>query len=235
MLIVKDKWITSYREQIHCAFMDPEHQKFFCSKFQLEDNIYDTIAWRYIGCAWRNLHRELNARIAKNLYNWLNSGRQKGLMEHDPTCPMTRGCFLANGWMDVIRHYTHDKTEQKMKAILLGLWHNILEPIWEVRNNILHKTNNIVITNEYNQLDSELTDWKNLAHVRLHHKQSHLVSHSRSDFTYWTLQHKRNTLQILQLAHRNYKQYLDLGLRQQQHTNSHNKIFYISFSWIVIL
>ena len=90
-----------------------------------------------------------------------------------------------------------------MKAILLGLWHNILEPMWEVRNNILHKTNNTVITNEHNQLNSELMDWKNLAHVRLHHTQSHQVSYSRSDFTYWTLQHKRNALYILQLAHRN--------------------------------
>lgn len=295
MLIINDKWITtSYREQIHRAFMEPGHRKFFCSKFHLDNDIYDTIAWRYIGYARKNLHRELNARIAKYMYNWLNSGRQKGLMEHDPTCPccgapeetqlhmfqcnnptvsktrtssiasfrkhlteskipapitnlihdivqhtinssplpqlppstpqvlhtaytqqrrigmelMTRG-FLATGWIKAIRYYTHDKTDQKVKAILLGLWHNILEPIWEVRNNILHKTNNIVTTNEHNQLDSELMDWKNLAHVRLHHTQSHLVTYSRSDFTYWTLQHKRNTLHILQLAHRNYKQYLD--------------------------
>jgi hypothetical protein len=56
---------------------------------------------------------------------------------------------------------------------------------------------------------AELKDWKILSQQRLHHTQQNLTSYSTSDFKRWTLQHKQNTLYILQLAHRNYKQYLD--------------------------
>ena len=84
-----------------------------------------------------------------------------------------------------------------------------MEPIWQQRNNILHKKDNIVTTLEHKQLDSELNDWKVLSNERLHHSQSHLVSYTKSDFKRWTLQHKKNTLHILQEAHKNYKEYID--------------------------
>ena len=128
---------------------------------------------------------------------------------------MTRG-FLAKSWIPAIRHYTKDKTIVKIKAILLGLWHNILEPVWECRNNISHKGDNIVTIHAHKQLDQELMDWKHLAHERLNYTQIHLVSYSRSDFHHWTLQHKKNTLHILQLAHRNYKHILDSELVHSQ-------------------
>ena len=51
------------------------------------------------------------------------------------------------------------------------LAHNLLlppiDPIWEVWNNILHKTYNIVLTNEHTHLDSELMNLKNPAQVWL--------------------------------------------------------------------
>jgi hypothetical protein len=65
-----------------------------------------------------------------------------------------------------------------------------------------------VTRNAHTQLDSELQDWKILANERLHHTQQHLTNYSASDMKRWTIQHKKNTLHILQLAHRNYKQYM---------------------------
>jgi hypothetical protein len=96
-----------------------------------------------------------------------------------------------------------------MKSILQGLWLHIMEPMWEARNEILHKDTSIVHTNAHKQLDSELQDWQTLSRQRLHYTQQHLVSYSTADFKRWTIQHKQNTLYILQLADRNYKQYLD--------------------------
>jgi hypothetical protein len=121
---------------------------------------------------------------------------------------LTRG-FLTKQWLVAILFFTQDKPEQKLKSILHGLWLHVMEPMWEARNIILHKDNRIVHTNAHKQLDSELKDWKILSLQRLHHTQQNLTSYSTADFKRWTLQHKQNTLYILQLAHRNYKQYLD--------------------------
>jgi hypothetical protein len=121
---------------------------------------------------------------------------------------LTRG-FLSKQWLAAILYFTQDKPDQKMKSILQGLWLHIMEPMWEARNEILHKDTSIVHTNAHKQLDSELQDWQTLSRQRLHYTQQHLVSYSTADFKRWTIQHKQNTLYILQLAHRNCKQYLD--------------------------
>jgi hypothetical protein len=135
---------------------------------------------------------------------------------------LTRG-FLLKQWLSAILYFTHNP-DQKLKSILLGLWLHVMEPMWEARNEILHKDTSIVHINAHKQLDSELQDRKTLSRQRLHHTQQHLTSYSTSDFKRWTIQHKYNstsdfkrwtiqhkynTLHILQLAHRNYKQYLD--------------------------
>jgi hypothetical protein len=295
MLIINDRWVTTdYKAQILNAITEPAHRKYFADKFKHMDSqkIYDDIAWKHIGLARRNLKHEVNSRISKYMYDWLNTGKQKDLFDYDGTCPccgteietqlhmfqcnnpditkarskcittflqhmqakhvppdiidaiieittaifeqrqpkldhvipsiktaikhqeligfelLTRG-FLSNQWLAAIISITQDKPEQKLKSILLGLWLHVMEPMWEARNSILHKDTSIVHTNAHKQLDSELQDWKTLSLQRLHHTQQHLTSYSTADFRRWTLQHKQNTLHILQLAHRNYKQYLD--------------------------
>ena len=120
--------------------------------------------------------------------------------------------------MDARNQTLHQRQNSpKNEAILLGFWHHIMEPIWQCRNDFLHKSDNIVVTHEHQQLDSELKDWKILSRDRLHHTQQYLVSYSTSDFNRWTLQHKKNTLHVLQLANRNYKQYLDSQAHLQPH------------------
>jgi hypothetical protein len=289
MLILSGKWVTTdYKTQILNAITEPAHRKYFASKFKHPNSkaIYDDITWKHIGIAQRNLKHEINSRISKYMYDWLNTGKQKDLFEQDGICPccgigietqlhmfqchnpdiararskclttfiqhmqmknvppdiiaaiieitsatfeqrtpnldytiptsqqmigyelLTRG-FLTKQWLTAIMHFTQDKPEQKLKSILQGLWLHVMEPMWEARNNILHKDTSIVHTNAHKQLDSELKDWKILSQQRLHHTQQNLTSYSTSDFKRWTLQHKQNTLYILQLAHRNYKQYLE--------------------------
>lgn len=119
----------------------------------------------------------------------------------------TRG-FLSTQWLQTMIQNKHRHPKTKIKLIIQGLWHHIMEPIWEQRNNILHKSDNIVTQTAHMQADSELQDWKTLASERLHSSQQHLTSYCKADFKYWTLQHKHNTLHILQTAHRNYKQFL---------------------------
>ena len=119
----------------------------------------------------------------------------------------TRG-YLSNEWLTASKHYHKQHPKTKLKHILHGLWFHILEPIWETRNTILHKNDNIVIQHAHKQANSELLDWKTLTHERLHHTQQHLTNYTKTDFKYWTLQHKLNTLHILQTAHKNYKQFL---------------------------
>jgi hypothetical protein len=295
MLILQEKWVTTaYKEQILNAINEPAHRKYFATKFKHSDSaqVYEDIAWKLIGIARRNIKHELNSRISKYMYDWLNTGKQKDLFDQDGICPccgigietqlhifqcnnpdvirarskcmttfiqhmqashvppdiiaaiseitsatfdqrspkldytipairhaikcqdaigfelLTRG-FLTKQWLTAILTFTQDKPDHKMKSILLGLWMHVMEPMWEARNNILHKDTSIVHVNAHKQLDSELRDWKILSNERLHHTQQHLTSYSTSDFKRWTIQHKQNTLHILQLAHRNYKQYLD--------------------------
>jgi hypothetical protein len=57
--------------------------------------------------------------------------------------------------------------------------HHVMGPVWECRNNILHKTDNIVTRNAHTQLDSELQDWKILlATEGLHYTQQYLTNNS---------------------------------------------------------
>jgi hypothetical protein len=293
MLIIDGQWVTTeYKTQIQTAIMKPKHRAYFQKKFKHADQtVYDDIAWKIIGQARRNLSHELNSRISKYMYNWLNTGHQKELFGEDGTCPccgkedetqihmfqcpnpdmvrtrklavtnlhqhlrekhippdisgclielcssvfeqrepnldtsipvmrtviqhqqsigyelLTRG-FLSTAWITALQHFTKDKVEQKAKIIILGLWHQLMGPVWESRNNILHKTDNIVTRTAHKQLDMELNDWKTLSNERLHHTQQHLTNYRTSDFERWNIQHKKNTLHILHTAHRNYKQYL---------------------------
>ena len=98
--------------------------------------------------------------------------------------------YLTSEWISAAKHYHKQQPKAKLKHILHGLWFHILEPIWETRNTILHKSDNIVTQQAHNQANSELSDWKILSHERLHHTQLHLINYSKADFKYWTLQHK---------------------------------------------
>jgi hypothetical protein len=90
MLIINEKWVTTdYKAQILNAITEPAHRKYFAHKFKHTDSqkIYDDIAWKFIGTARRNLKHEVNSRISKYMYDWLNTGKQKDLFNKDGTCP----------------------------------------------------------------------------------------------------------------------------------------------------
>ena len=116
--------------------------------------------------------------------------------------------FISSAWLDALVSLKTQQPKTKIKHILHGLWHHIMLPIWDQRNAIHHNNDNIVTQHAHKQADSELTDWKILSAQRLHPAQQHLTHYSSSDFKSWTLQHKHNVLHILQLAHKNYKQFL---------------------------
>jgi hypothetical protein len=90
MLILDGKWVTTaYKMQILNAITEPAHRKYFASKFKHENSkaVYDNVAWKYIGLARRNLKHEVNSRISKYMYDWLNTGKQKDLFDQDGICP----------------------------------------------------------------------------------------------------------------------------------------------------
>jgi hypothetical protein len=89
MLIINGKWVTTeYKTQIQTAIMKPKHRAYFQKKFKHADKtVYDNIAWKIIGQARHNLTHELNSRLSKYMYNWLNTGHQKELFGEDGTCP----------------------------------------------------------------------------------------------------------------------------------------------------
>ena len=292
MLIIDGKWIMAgYKEQLTIALTKPRHRKYFLQRFKTTDKVYDDILWECIGSARRNIRHRMNTRISKYMYDWMHTGKQKGLFGDDGTCPccgaqeetqahifqcmnptivraretsiksftshlqqhrippeliecavelvkaffnksepkirqisattkqiidaqqkigiesFTRG-FLSKQWLTSLIRMKSNQPKTKIKTIIQGLWHHIMEQIWEAHNNILHKTDNIVTQTARRQANGKLLDWKTLASERLHHSQQHLVAYCKSDFKFWTLQHKHNTLHILQQAHKNYKQYL---------------------------
>jgi hypothetical protein len=66
MLILDGKWVTTaYKMQILNAITEPAHRKYFASKFK----------------------HEVNSRISKYMYDWLNTGKQKDLFDQDGICP----------------------------------------------------------------------------------------------------------------------------------------------------
>jgi hypothetical protein len=112
--------------------------------------------------------------------------------------------YLCKGWLHDIQRYTNTQVDRKCKSMFIGLWDYLFMPIWEQRNNILHIPDNIVTTTEHNMLNDELLDWKRHKRERFHHTQYHLTEYDADEICKWTLQHKHNTIKLLQTSHKNY-------------------------------
>ena len=103
MLIINNKWVTTkYKLQIQEASTLKAHKAFFLKKYQsktLDD--YNSIYWRGIGMARRNLTLKEDTNLTKHMNGWLNTGKQKGHFGHASECP---GC----GW--------HEETQLHIKG-----------------------------------------------------------------------------------------------------------------------
>ena len=101
MLIIDDKWVTSkYALQIQEASTLKAHQKYFLEKYPTKTmENYNSIYWRGIGMARKQLTLKEDINLTKYMNGWLNTGRQKGLFGEVSECP-------ACGW--------HEETQLHM-------------------------------------------------------------------------------------------------------------------------
>lgn len=77
--------------------------------------------------------------------------------------------FLAQGWQSALKSVGTDKPEQKMATLQCIVWMDIVEPLWQTQNDILHKENNLYKDRETEQLGDRIP---------------------------WYVQHKRDVLQV---------------------------------------
>ena len=112
----------------------------------------------------------------------------------------TRG-FLVTEWQAAIAHYTPDKPEEKMKHIIRGLWTILFSSIWDKRNEIGHKPDNVVTKYERKQqCIHTLQEWKTNELPRLGHSQSFMIQYTQDEITQWTLSTMKHRIRLLRQA-----------------------------------
>ena len=92
-LIINGKHITTnYRSCIKNVVMEPIHLEYFLEKYnkhKITAATYNSICWRGIGRARKNLTIDENVCLTKFMNGWLYVGHQKGHMKDDASC---KGC-----------------------------------------------------------------------------------------------------------------------------------------------
>jgi hypothetical protein len=100
--------------------------------------------------------------------------------------------YLSNKWVTSMSIQAKGQINRRMKALFTGLWSYLFEPIWQQRNDILHKTNSIAAQYEHKQLRNKLIQWKAHSAEQLHDTQQHLTSYTYSEIMHWTIKQNYN-------------------------------------------
>ena len=88
MIAIEGKWVTSGIEQkLLDAQNVPRMKDYTKSKFQWNDEIFNQVEWKSIKQGRRQCAKWENIKITKLMYDWVNTGHQKVIMEQVAECP----------------------------------------------------------------------------------------------------------------------------------------------------
>ena len=108
--------------------------------------------------------------------------------------------FLAKGWSVALLRMNTQLPLQTMAKILRLIWDDIVAPIWHVRNDILHKNENHLITKEFDDLGLRLHWFRLRRRDVLSFRDQFLVNYDQSDVEGMTHVFRRALVAHLEVA-----------------------------------
>ena len=108
--------------------------------------------------------------------------------------------FLTQAWQDAADSASTEDTAEQIAAIIYSLWQLLFQPIWETRNNILHKTDSHVTTIQHESCNRDLSLFSQNAVAWLGPHNSFLGEYNIQYAKSWQLSTKHEMLKILTIA-----------------------------------
>ena len=88
MLKFDDQWITSNMEQkLTEAATTHAITEYTMEKYKWTKKVYDSIDWEAIKQGCKRCSKRDNVKITKLMFDWMNTGHQKGKMNQGKCCP----------------------------------------------------------------------------------------------------------------------------------------------------
>ena len=87
MLNIEGEWIKSqYKQRVIDAATYPVMKNYILEKFQWGEEEFNIIDWTAVEQARKGCTKGENVKIAKLMYDWVNTGHQKAKMDQDEIC-----------------------------------------------------------------------------------------------------------------------------------------------------
>ncbi len=108
--------------------------------------------------------------------------------------------FLLVEWLYLLQHTRHNRPDTIMTNLIWFLWHDFVTPIWKVRNDLLHCSQNMTISATEAKLDERLCWFLDNKHTALSRMDLFLTRYSREDLPSLTLNTKKEWVRHLEHA-----------------------------------
>ena len=127
---------------------------------------------------------------------------------------MLRG-ILSRKWWDAFEEYTKERIHSKSGHLVKVIWKQVLMPMWNQHNKILHTVDSVAVIREQEMLEKTLVRFRLNYRELLHHTQYNFVEYSEEQITQWVIDTKREMVNILLAARLSYAAMLWKGYRNQ--------------------
>ncbi len=107
--------------------------------------------------------------------------------------------FLSTDWLRLLRSYDNTSPEQKLARLIRIIWDQLIEPLWNTRNDILHRNANYVSESMHAQLGDRLI-WYTEHKDELSRRDQFLARHTLSQIEAMTTSQRREWVRHLDVA-----------------------------------
>jgi hypothetical protein len=166
----------------------------------------------------------INARIPRQVYSlaeelWVsicNSTPAEDIQAPDPLCQVLEdqkrvglhnfiiGWFVK-AWAPAMAHYGSKDPDGQVAQLLTILWDGLCEPVWEMRNNILHKKPNPTVLRETEHLWDKLDWFRRHKSIAIAPRHYFLASFTEEELRRWHRSQCRAQLGVLENAQQIYE------------------------------
>ena len=115
------------------------------------------------------------------------------------TAMLLRG-FIVKGWCRALIQMDVPNPERKIKSILTYIWDTVFTPLWETRNDVLHRHRNRVEAAEESQLTESLLWYLQNKHDVISVYDRHLMRFDTADINRMSRRFKRKWKRYLDAA-----------------------------------
>lgn len=112
--------------------------------------------------------------------------------------------FLATSWQNALSVEGAKIAARDIVLVLQTLWSTLCDPVWTVRNHILHKCQNFVSDADHSELLNRLVWYRDNQLQALAIRHRFLIDHDVEHITRWSTTHMKQRLQSLDTARQIY-------------------------------